>query len=86
MEIGDIVYVEPTNSIGIIIDKINENNENCYRTDSDGIRYQNELVLLDNIKEVNQCVIDNSPFFAPSTQKMVIDKFNKLNQKHEIIN
>jgi hypothetical protein len=63
------VYVKKSNSIGIILDKGDGSDSfnMWYRTDSDGVCFEEELVFLNSKKEVRRYV-KNGAKIAPSTK------------------
>lgn len=51
-QINKVVFVPQFKSIGFIIDSGSHNGEEWFRTDSDGIRYDDELVFIETKKTI----------------------------------
>lgn len=65
------VYVRPTNSIGVIIDRGEDSQGKWYRTDSCGVRDNEELLFLHTKKDVRDCKKQLKANLAPSTKKLI---------------
>jgi reverse gyrase len=68
MKIGDCVHVITTNSIGHIIDMVEDRFGEWIKTDVDGVRNKNELVLLPTPESIKECIECYDPFIANSTR------------------
>ena len=73
LEIGDIIYIPKLKSIGLIIDK-GKDTSVWYRTDCDGVRERDELVNINNVKELIK-LINEGYTVAPSVVKKIVEKF-----------
>ena len=71
METAKYVYVQATNSIGVILDKGTDNFGDWYRTDCDGVREPMELLFLHTKDDVKRCKKQLNAHIAPSTRKMI---------------
>ena len=78
-QINKVVFVPQFKSIGFIIDSGSHNGEEWFRTDSDGIRYDDELVFIETKKDYLECKKELKPNEAPSTKKLISEYFK--NQK-----
>lgn len=65
-----IVYVMPTNSIGVVLDEGKEHGLTWYRTDCDGVRDEHELLFLGNLDAV-KAAMEAGAMIAPSTKQMI---------------
>ena len=65
------VYVMSSGNIGVILDSGKDQFGAWYRTDSDGVRDSDELLFLDNKKEVKRCQKQLNANIAPSTRKLL---------------
>lgn len=65
------VYVQETNSIGVVIDSGKDNAGEWYRTDSDGVREASELLFLKTKKDVKDCINQLGANIAPSTKNLI---------------
>ena len=73
-KVGDIICIPELVSIGIIINKGEENTETWYRTDCDGIRYEDEMKKVHSVEELQE-LVDKGYQVAPSTVKKITEKF-----------
>ena len=71
MDDAKYVYVQTTNSIGVVLDKGTDSMGNWYRTDCDGIRDPMELLFLHSKRDVRRCAKQLNANMAPSTRKLI---------------
>lgn len=71
MENAKYVYVQTTNSIGVVLDKGSDNMGDWYRTDCDGVRDPMELLFLHTKTDVKKCAKQLNANISPSTRKLI---------------
>jgi len=71
MKNAKYVYVQTTNSIGVILDEGRDYAGDWYRTDCDGVREAGELLFLYTKEDVRRCAKQLNAHVAPSTRKLI---------------
>lgn len=64
-------YIRKSNSIGVILDKGEDESGYWYRTDSDGICELSEMLFLFTKEEVRNCRKQMKAHIAPSTKQLI---------------